>query len=396
MKASETKAVAERYFGAIARRDVEAAVACWEPGGRENVRGQVDTTAPDGVREFLSSMLDALPDSRFEVVSMVCQRDTAAVQWRASGTFAGKPLNGIEPTGARIDLEGVDVVRVRDGLIVSNDAFLDGMGMARQLGLLPSPGTKQEARVTQAFNLKTRLQSRLSAAPVEQIAEDVWLVRGGFPERTMNVYLLRDGDGVLAYDAGIVQMTHAVAAAAARLGGLTRVVLGHAHADHRGTAPGLGVDVFCHPLEREAAEGDGGLSTFDLSKLRPHARVLYRRLLPFWDGGPVQIAGTVDEGDVVADGFQVVHVPGHAEGMIALFRERDRLALTSDAFYVVDVETTKKGPPRVPHEAFTPDVEAARASLRKLAELRPEAAWPGHLGPVTGDVAGQLLTAADG
>jgi len=190
-------------------------------------------------------------------------------------------------------------------------------------------------------------------------------------------------------------MTHAVASAAAQLGGLTRVVLGHAHADHRGTAPALGVDVFCHPAECEAAEGDGGASTFDLGKLRPHARPVYRKLLPFWDGGPVTVAGTLQEGDVVGDGFEVVHVPGHAAGMIALFRERDRLALTSDTFYVVDVETMVKGAPRVPHGAFTPDREAAAASLRKLAALRPEAAWPGHLGPVVGDVQGQLLTAAE-
>lgn len=395
MKASETKAVAERYFDAIARRDIEAAVACWEPGGRENVRGQVDTTAPDGVRAFLSGMLDAVPDSRFEVLSMVCQRDRAAVHWRATGTFAGEPLNGIEPTGSRIDLEGVDVIRVRDDRIVSNDAFLDGIGMARQMGLLPPQGSTQEQRVNRLFNFRTRLQSRLAAAPVEQIAEDVWVVRGGFPQRTMNVFLVRDGDGVLAFDAGIAQMSHAVASAAARLGGLTRVVLGHGHADHRGTAPALGVDVFCHELERADAEGDGGAHTFDLQKLRPHARVLYHALLPYWDGGPVQIAGTLQEGDVVGDGFQVVHIPGHARGMIALFRERDRLALTSDAFYLLDVETTRPTPPRVPHAAFTPDQDAARASLRKLAELGPEICWPGHVGPLTGDVAGQLLTASE-
>ncbi len=396
MSGSEPREVAERYFGAIARRDVEAAVACWAPGGREVVRGQADTVAPDGVREFLRGMLDALPDSEFEVVSMTSEGDRCAVQWEARGTFAGEPLNGLEPTGAHIELEGVDVVTVRDGLIVRNDAFLDGMGMARQLGLLPPMGSRQEARVTKAFNLRTRLMARFSAAPVEQIAEDVWVVRGGFPQRTMNVFLVKDPQGgVFAFDAGIKQMTHAVASAAARLGGLTKVVLGHAHADHRGTAPGLGVDVFCHTLEKESAEGTGGLETFDLKKLRPHARPVYGALLPFWDGGPVEVAGTLDEGDVVGDGWEVLHTPGHAVGQIALFRQRDRLALTSDAFYVVDVETTVKGPPRIPHAAFTPDREAAAASLEKLAALRPEAAWPGHLGPLTGDVQGQLLTAAE-
>ena len=56
--------------------------------------------------------------------------------------------------------------------------------------------------------------------------------------KTMNVYLVRDGDGVLLFDAGIRQMAGAVALAARQLGGLTRIVLGHGHADHRGVAPG--------------------------------------------------------------------------------------------------------------------------------------------------------------
>ena len=39
----------------------------------------------------------------------------------------------------------------------------------------------------------------------------------------------------------------------------------------------------------------------------------FSRLLPYWDGGPVPIAGTLAEGDDVA-GFEVVHLPGHAPG----------------------------------------------------------------------------------
>jgi hypothetical protein len=33
--------------------------------------------------------------------------------------------------------------------------------------------------------------------------------------------------------------------------------------------------------------------------------------------------------------------------------------------------------------------------MRKLAELQPAAAWPGHAKPLTGDVRSQLLQAAD-
>ena len=72
----------------------------------------------------------------------------------------------------------------------------------------------------------------------------------------------------------------------------------------------------------------------------------------------------------------------------------ERLALTSDCFYTLDIQTGLHGPPRLPHEAFNLDTEHARASIRRIAELRPAAAWPGHAEPLTGDVAAQLERAA--
>jgi glyoxylase-like metal-dependent hydrolase (beta-lactamase superfamily II) len=222
----------------------------------------------------------------------------------------------------------------------------------------------------------------------------VWLARGGFPTKEMNVYLLEDDGGVTVFDAGISAMAPALKAACVRLGGVKRVVLGHADCDHRGSAPGLGAPVYCHPADREAAESDEAFRTYwDLGRLAPHARKLYPKLLTTWDGGRVELAGTVEEGDEVA-GFRVVHLPGHAPGLIGLFREADRLALVSDCFYTLDPQTGIHNAAHVPHPAFNVDTEQARASIRKLAALNPSAAWAGHAKPVTGDVAGQLERAA--
>lgn len=242
------------------------------------------------------------------------------------------------------------------------------------------------------LRVRPRLARAIASGP-EPIAEGVWIVRGGFP-KTMNVYLVRDGDGVLLFDAGISAMKGAVAMAAAQLGGLTRIVLGHGHADHRGVAPGLApVPVYCHPDEVADAEGDGGAHYFDLSTLDPHGRFLLGTMLPIWDGGPVKIAGTVAEGDDVA-GFEVIHLPGHAPGLIGLYRASDGLALVSDCFYTVDPQTGHKGHARVPHRAFNQDTEQARASIRKLAAIGPRTAWAGHADALTGDVAAKLEEAA--
>jgi glyoxylase-like metal-dependent hydrolase (beta-lactamase superfamily II) len=107
----------------------------------------------------------------------------------------------------------------------------------------------------------------------------------------------------------------------------------------------------------------------------------------------VEIAGTVEEGDDV-NGFRVVHLPGHAPGLIALFRESDRLALTTDACYVVDVDTSRPQDPAPAVDAFNQDTAQARESIRMLAALYPAVCWPGHLGPLEGDVRAQLERAA--
>jgi len=390
-----TREVARRYFKALAAHDLDRVVSCWAPGGVDRLVGQQEVVAPDGIRRYFGELFQAFPDFTFEVIDLTSYRGRSAVRWRARGTFAGPGrFEGFAPNGARITIEGCDVLTVTDELIQHDDAYVNRGDIARQLGFLPAPGSPIEARFAKLANLRTRVLTWLRGSEPHRIADGVWLLRGGFPIKTMNVYLLEHDGGVTVFDAGICEMTTAVAAAGARLGGVRQIVLGHADADHRGCAPGLEVPVLCHPAERNAAESSATFRNYwDLSKLDIHGRWLLGRLLPFWDGGAVRITGTLQEGDWVAD-FQVVELPGHAPGLIGLFREADRLALVSDCIYTLDPQTGIKGAPRVPHPAFDADVEQARVSIRKLAELEPSTVWAGHAESVTGDVRAQLQRVA--
>jgi hydroxyacylglutathione hydrolase len=386
--------VARAYFDAVAARDVDAMAACWAEGGIDRiVPVNRDLRAPDEVRSFFTQTFTAMPDMHFEVLDLVAARNQAAVRWRATGTFCGGPFEGIEPTGSRIELEGIDLVTVEDGKIQHNDAYYDSAQFARSVGLLPPADSPMERRMAGAFNARTRLLRSLFKPNFREVADGVWLVQGGFPSKVMNVFLIEDEGQVTVFDAGIKAMTSGVASAAAGLGGIKRVVLGHGHPDHRGSAPGLGAPVFCHPDEVEETQGDGGEHYFDFSKLDWYARAAMPRFLRSWDGGPVQVEGTVSEGDEIA-GFRVVAFPGHAPGMIGLWRESDRLALVSDTLYTLDPQTGIKGAARVPHPAFNMDTEQARDSIRKLAALEPRVVWAGHAEPVTGDVSSQLERAA--
>lgn len=223
---------------------------------------------------------------------------------------------------------------------------------------------------------------------MEKIADGVYLVRGGWP-RVMNVYLIEDEHGMTMFDAGVKSMAKPLLKATAHLGGIKRIVLGHGHADHRGAAAEIartGVEVYCHEAEVADAEGDGGLHYFKLDTLPRYARPIARHSLNHsWDGGPVKITGTLSEGDDVA-GFQVIHLPGHAPGLIGLYRERDGLVLASDTIYTLNPLTARKGAPRIPHEAFNQDTGVAMASALKLAAIGPNRAWLGHADGIEQDL----------
>ncbi len=234
---------------------------------------------------------------------------------------------------------------------------------------------------------------------LEEIADGVWVLRGDI-KGGMNIYFIRDGDGVVQFDAGTRSMTPAAQAVARRLGGVTRVVLGHGHCDHRGTAGQMGAPVYCHPDEVADTESSAAIAPYmDLSKIEvAPVRLIYPTLMRRWDGGAVKVDGTVSEGDDVA-GFVVKHFPGHAPGLIGLWRESDRVAIVSDTVYLVDSARLKPlphGEASIPHPAFAWNHETARASVRKLADLEPKMVCPGHDGPLYGvNLRGTLEKAAE-
>ena len=227
------------YFEALANQDLDAIAAAWAPDGVCHLVGGLQADGPEGVRAYWAEFFAAMPDLRFEVEDIVADGDQVAVRWSAKGTFAGPAsYQGIEPTYARLDLDGLDLFDLRDGLIVREHAYTDGATFARQIGLLPPAGSTAEQRMTRAFNGQAKLKRRAICNDPERVAEGVWLVRGGFPLKSMNVYLIEDPQGgVTMFEAGIKAMAPGLSAAAASLGGLNRIVLGHAHADHRGAAP---------------------------------------------------------------------------------------------------------------------------------------------------------------
>ena len=96
---------------------------------------------PEEVKAWFTELFTAVPDFEMTLDRVLAHENNVLVQWRASGTFTGGPLMGIEPTGRRIELRGLDWLEVEGDKIVRNTAFADGAALARRMGLLPPQGS---------------------------------------------------------------------------------------------------------------------------------------------------------------------------------------------------------------------------------------------------------------
>jgi predicted ester cyclase len=167
-KKPTAKEIASTYFAAVRDQDLDGMAACWEAGSLDRLYGMADLRVPDDLRAWFGSLFRAFPDFRLEATEIVAYGDKAAVRWHATGTFTGPGrFEGIAATGASVELEGLDLLTIKDGKIVENQAYTNGMEMARQLGAMPPAGSVAEKAMfgmvngrTAAAGLVKRLRER--------------------------------------------------------------------------------------------------------------------------------------------------------------------------------------------------------------------------------------------
>jgi steroid delta-isomerase-like uncharacterized protein len=116
----------------------------------------------DEIAAYFEETFAALPDLHVAIVSIVERADEVFVRWRLTGTQQGR-IQGIDGTGRRIELDGVDHFTLGDGAIVSNFVVFDQLQWGRQIGLMPPAGSAADRGLKVAFNARTKLASRLQA-----------------------------------------------------------------------------------------------------------------------------------------------------------------------------------------------------------------------------------------
>jgi steroid delta-isomerase-like uncharacterized protein len=99
---------------------------------------------PDEFIAFAEKIRSAFPDSDVVVDQAFGVDDMVAVRWTASMTHRGDGL-GVPPTGRKVSIKGMTMVRMLDGKIVEGWDVWDRLGMLEQIGAYTSPETVMQA-----------------------------------------------------------------------------------------------------------------------------------------------------------------------------------------------------------------------------------------------------------
>lgn len=112
------------------------------------------------IAAFFESLFAAVPDLRIEPLTIAEDGEHVFVQWRLTGHHTGTPFQGIEATGKRLEIDGIDHFVIRDRKVASNFVVFDQMQFARAIGLMPPDGSAADKGLKKAFNAKTKLLRR--------------------------------------------------------------------------------------------------------------------------------------------------------------------------------------------------------------------------------------------
>jgi steroid delta-isomerase-like uncharacterized protein len=137
-EAAEIEALAERYGEAWNSGDLDAVMELHtdDAVSQAHAAGSPPAEGKAAVRAAFAAYLAQLPDIQFNPRCLRVGNGFWVMESTMTGTVA-EPLDAggesIGRAGARVKVDCVDVIEVRDGLVARKDTYLDALTMQRQL-----------------------------------------------------------------------------------------------------------------------------------------------------------------------------------------------------------------------------------------------------------------------
>ena len=93
----------------------------------------------EAVRDHIAAIFETWPDIAFVTRRLYVREDLVVQEWTANATHVKVMRRGdvvAEPTGRRIEWNGLDVIPFENGLVKRKDVYSDSVSILRQVGLL--------------------------------------------------------------------------------------------------------------------------------------------------------------------------------------------------------------------------------------------------------------------
>jgi steroid delta-isomerase-like uncharacterized protein len=135
---TEIRELAQRYGEAWNSQDLDAIMDLHSDDTvfQAHAAGTPPAEGKEAVREAFAGYLNQLPDINFAERAL----HVGDAHWVLESTMSGTVAQAIEvegeslgDSGARVEVDCVDVIEVRDGLVVSKQTYIDSLTMQRQL-----------------------------------------------------------------------------------------------------------------------------------------------------------------------------------------------------------------------------------------------------------------------
>jgi steroid delta-isomerase-like uncharacterized protein len=139
-------ALAKRWFGEVwnkSRRDAIDEMLAPEALLHE---GEASSKGPDGFKPFFDRMQSSFSEIRVTIEDAIAQGDKVCLRWRCAMTHTGAGF-GIPPTGKRLGVTGMSIVRVHGGRLVEGWQNWDMLGLMQQIQGAPMAPTYIAASV---------------------------------------------------------------------------------------------------------------------------------------------------------------------------------------------------------------------------------------------------------
>jgi steroid delta-isomerase-like uncharacterized protein len=138
MSAEENRALVRRFVEEFWNEGNTATADELMAGDAEIHMPTGEVVDPDGLKGFAEAWRGSFPDWHSTFEELIAEGDRVAERWTGRGTHRGE-LQGIPPTGRRVEVPGSVFYRIVGGKIVEFRGQLDLMSLMQQLGAIPSP-----------------------------------------------------------------------------------------------------------------------------------------------------------------------------------------------------------------------------------------------------------------